>query len=57
MMFSEMMGIIMIVVSIGRIMHLAANGFELRYRKWVKKTIFIFWGLVFAVGVVLMGMK
>ena len=56
-MFSEMMGIIMIVVSIGRMMHLAANGFELRYRMWVKKTIFVFWGLVFAVGVVLMGLK
>ena len=56
-MFSEMMGIIMIVVSVGRMMHLAANGFELRYRMWVKKTIFAFWGMIFAVGVILVGMK
>lgn len=55
-MFNEMMGIIMIVVSIGRMMHLAANGFELRYRTWVKKTIFAFWGLIFAAGVILTGL-
>ena len=52
-MASEMFGVIFVAASLARLGFLARNGFELKYRKWVKRLILIFWGAVFAVGVCL----
>ena len=50
----EMFGIIFVTISLARVGYLVRNGFELRYRKWVKGVIMGFWGFVFAAGACLL---
>ncbi len=51
---NEMLGIIMMVVSLFRVAHVYRYGFGLRYRQWVKVTLMVIYGAMFALGVCLL---